>query len=111
MLHNSFPSTIAVSLSIAFGVVAAAHLAGPGFVRRAYERVGFPRGFHRVPGVLGFLIALFLAVSPTRIWGVVLAELVTFTVVVMLLGRERYLWSVPAIALMLALVPAALGPI
>jgi hypothetical protein len=111
VLHNSFPSTAAVSLSIAFGVVAAVHLAGPAFLQRTYERAGFPLKFHRVPGILGLLIAFFLAVSPTRIWGVVMAELVTFAVVVMLLGRERYLWSVPAIALMLALVPAALGPI
>lgn len=111
MLHNSFPSTIAVSLSIAFGVVAVVHVAGPGFLRRAYKRAGLPLKFHRVLGILGFLVALFLAVSPTRIWGVVLAELITFTVVVMLLDRERYLWSVPAIGLMIALVPAALGPI
>ena len=50
-----------------------------------------------------------LAFPQTRIWGVVLAVLVTFAAEITLLKNEQYMWSVPGIVLMIALVPAALA--
>jgi hypothetical protein len=53
--------------------------------------------------------AVFLAMAETRIWGVGLAAIITFTAVVTLLKSEQYAWSVPAVFLLAALVPASLA--
>ncbi|SRR5258706_1337710 len=110
MLYNSFPS-IAVALAIIFGSGAFVQLAGPPFVQRAYRRWDFPPKFYRVVGLVELLIALFLAIPQTRIWGVTLAAIVTFNAVVALLNHRQYFWSVPGIllmALLVSLVPAAI---
>ena len=108
MLSSTFPATVADLLSIVFGLSAAVQLAGPGFVQRAYQRWNFPRKFYRLTGFIELLIAFFLAVPQTRVWGIALAYLVTFVAVVTLLAHRQYVWSAPAIVLMVALVPAAL---
>lgn len=109
MLHNSFPSTAIVWLTIVFLVSAVVQLPGPAFVRRAYKQWEYPPKFYRVTGFIELLIALFLAVPQTRIWGVILALLVIFVAEITLLKNEQYAWSVPGFVLMLTLVPAALA--
>jgi hypothetical protein len=109
MPYGSLPSTIAVALSIIFGVAAIVHLAGPGFVRRAYERWEFPPKFYRVTGLTELLVAVFLADPPTRLWGIALGGFVTFMAEITLLSHRQYIWSVPGILLMVALVPATLA--
>ncbi len=109
MLSGTFPVTVADLLSIVFGLGAVVHLAGPGFVQRAYGRWDFPRKFYRVTGFIELLTAFFLAIPQTRVWGVALAYLVTFVAVVILLAHRQYVWSAPGIVLMAALVPAALN--
>jgi hypothetical protein len=104
---GTFP--VADFLAIAFGVGAAIHLVGPELVRRAYERWKFPPKFYRVTGIVEFLAAVFLAVPQTLVWGVTLAYLVTFVAVLTLLAHRQYLWSVPGMLLMVAIVRAALG--
>jgi len=109
VLHNSFPSTAIVWLTIVFLVSAVVQLPGPAFVRRAYKQWEYPPKFYRVTGFIELLIALFLAVPQTRIWGVILALLVIFVAEITLLKNEQYAWSVPGFVLMLTLVPAALA--
>jgi hypothetical protein len=109
MLHNSFPSTVVVWLTIIFLVSAVIQLPGPAFVRRAYKRWEYPPKFYRVTGFIELLIALFLTLPQTRIWGVMLAVLVIFVAEITLLKNEQYMWSVLGFVLMLALVPAALA--
>ena len=109
MLHNSFPSTVVVWLTIIFLVSAVIQLPGPAFVRRAYKRWEYPPKFYRVTGFIELLIALFLTLPQTRIWGVMLAVLVIFVAEITLLKNEQYMWSALGFVLMLALVPAALA--
>ena len=106
------PTLDALVLSGLFGASGLLHMAGPGFVRRAYRRWSFPSNAHRAVGVLQILAALFLSNPVTRIWGVILAGFVIFFATVALLNRGKYAYSVPGLLLMLALVPASLaGPL
>ncbi len=108
----SVPTLDALVLSGLFGAAGLLHMAGPGFVRHAYRRWGFPSSAHRVVGVLQILTALFLSNPVTRIWGVILAGFIIFFATVALLNRGKYAYSVPGLLLMLALVPASLaGPL
>jgi hypothetical protein len=108
----SIPTLDALVLGGLFGIGGLLHMAGPGFVRQAYRRWGFPSNAHRVIGVLQILTALFLSNPVTRIWGVILAGFIIFFATVALLNRGKYVYSVPGLVLMLALVPASLaGPL
>ena len=109
MFHTSFPSEILILLSIIFGASGIAHLAGPGFLRRVYERCEFPPGSYRTAGFVQLLTALFLVVPRTHAWGLTLAGFVTFIAVVILLGHRQYAWSVPGLLIMAALIPTALA--
>jgi hypothetical protein len=102
----------ALLLTGLFAVSGLLHLAGPQFLRLGYRRWGFPGNAHRVVGVLEILAALFLSNSVTRIWGVIVAGFIIFFATVALLNRGKYIYSVPGLVLMLALVPASLaGPL
>ena len=108
----SIPTLDALVLSGLFGIGGLLHMAGPTFVRHAYRRWGFPSNAHRVVGVLQILAALFLSNPVTRIWGVILAGFIIFFATVALLNHGKYIYSVPGLLLMLALVPASLaGPL
>jgi hypothetical protein len=97
---------IAVTLATLFGLSALVNLAAPGFVRRAYQRWDFPRGFYYVVGIAQGLTALFLGVEQTRIWGGVLGAMILFVTVISLLNHRKYAYAVPAILVMVALAPA-----
>ncbi len=108
----SMPTLDALVLTGLFGAGGLLHLAGPDFLRFAYRRWGFPANTHRVVGVLGILAALFLSNPVTRIWGVILAGFIIFFATVALLNQGKYIYSVPGLILMLALIPASLaGPL
>ena len=103
---SEIANTLALTLAALFGLGAALNLAAPGFLRRAYARWTFPRGFYYVVGLAQTLTALFLFLPQTRIWGGVLGAMVLFVTVVSLLNRGKYAYAVPAILLMVALAPA-----
>ena len=106
------PTLDALLLTGLFGVTGVVQLAGPRALRLAYRRWQFPSNAHRVVGVLEILAALFLSNPVTRIWGVFLAGFIIFFGTVTLLNHGKYIYSVPGLILMLALVPAGLaGPI
>jgi hypothetical protein len=109
MLDNSTSNSIAMVLSIAFGISALVHLAGPRVLTQLYARLEYPRTLHLVTGAIQLLTALFLALPQTHIWGVFLAYFVTFISVVTLLNHRQYVWSVAGVLLMVALVPVALA--
>ena len=55
---------------------------------------------------------MFLSNPITRIWGVALAFLITFVTIVTLLNHGKYGYSVPAMLVLAALIPASLaGPL
>jgi hypothetical protein len=97
---------LAVSLSILFGAASLTHLAAPRFLREAYRRWDFARGFHYVAGVAQGFAALFLAVPET--WGSVLGAMILFVAIISLLNHRKYAYAVPAILVMVALAPAAI---
>ena len=109
LIDTSIPTAIALTISAIFAGSAALHLIGPGFVRRAYERWDFPPRFYRVTGVMELIAAVFLADPLTRIWGVGLAAFVTFVAIVTLLNNRQYVFTIPGIVLLIALVPACLA--
>ena len=97
---------LALILSALFAAAAALNLSAPGFVRRIYQRLGFPRGFYYVAGLAQLLTALFLSVPETRIWGGVLGVIVLFVTTVSLLNHRKYLYALLAILALIALAPA-----
>jgi DoxX-like family len=102
----------ALLLTGLFGAVGLLHLAGPRSLKLAYRRWGFPFNAHRVIGTLEILTALFLSNPVTRIWGVILAAFIIFFGTVALVNHGRYVYSLPGLLLMAALVPATLaGPL
>ena len=81
------------------------NLSGSSLVRAAYRAWDYPPNFYRVVGVIELVVALFLALPQTRIWGVILGGAIAFFSVVTLLKHSRYAWSLPAMLLLAALVP------
>jgi hypothetical protein len=112
-MYDPFVSElIAWAIAGLFAVSALIHLAGPGFIKRAYQRWHFPPKFYRLAGLIELITAAFLSNPFTRIWGVTLAALTIFVAVVTLLNNRQYAYTVPGILLLIALVPAALaGPL
>jgi hypothetical protein len=107
----SVPTLDALLLSGLFGAFGLFQLAGPGFLRRIYRRWRFPANSHHVIGLVALTTALFLSDPITRIWGVILGALFAFVAVVTLLNHGKYVWSVPGMVVLVALVPATLaGP-
>lgn len=109
MHFTSALTLLSWSLAAIFAAAGTVHLAGPRWLRETYERWDYPLKFQLVVGVLDFAAAAFLIVPEFRGWGILLAEAITFFSVVALLSHERYLVAVPAIALMIAMVPTALS--
>ena len=105
----SFPFLIAWLIGAILMVVGFINLAGPRKLREAYARWEFPSRFYLVVGVLEVTAAAFLAVPEMRIWGIALAGLIAFGAVITLFNQRRYLSAVPAIILMVALLPASLA--
>lgn len=89
-----------------FLLAAVINLSGLPVVRRAYRAWDYPPNFYRVVGVMELIVALFLSLPQTRIWGVVLGGFIAFFSVVTLL-RHGYAWSVPGMLLLAALIPAS----
>ncbi len=108
----TIPTIDALALTMLFGASAVFHLAGPRFLRASYRRWRFPANTHVIVGVLQLLAALFLSNPITRIWGVALGVLIAFVTVVTLLNHGKYGYSLPAMLVLAALIPASLaGPL
>jgi hypothetical protein len=101
----------ALFLAGLFLLAGAAHLIGPRGLRASYRRWQFARSFRYVAGIAQLLAALFLAVPQTRFWGGALAATILFTAIVSLLNHGKYLYAIPAILVMIAIVPAIAGPV
>ena len=93
-----------------FLLAALVNLTGSSVVRAAYRAWDYAPNFYRVVGVIELLAALFLTLPQTRIWGVILGGGIAFFSVVALLKHGRYAWSLPAMLLLAALVPATFAP-
>jgi uncharacterized membrane protein HdeD (DUF308 family) len=105
----SFPFLTTWLIGTVLMVVGIINIAGPRKLRETYANWEFPPRFYLVAGVLEVTAAAFLAVPELRLWGIVLAGLIGFGAVVTLFNQRRYLSAVPAIVLMIALLPASLA--
>jgi uncharacterized membrane protein HdeD (DUF308 family) len=105
----SFPFLTTWLIGTVLIVVGMINIAGPRKLRETYANWEFPPRFYLVAGVLEVTAAAFLAVPEMRLWGIVLAGLIGFGAVVTLFNQRRYLSAVPAIVLMIALLPASLA--
>jgi hypothetical protein len=83
------------------------NLSGSKVVRAAYRAWAYPANFYRVVGSFELMVALFLALPQTRIWGVILGGFIAFFSVVTLFKHGRYAWSVPVMLLLAALAPVS----
>jgi hypothetical protein len=102
-------SVIALVVAIVFALIGLIQLAGPRFVREAYERWHYPQRVRLVTGLLDVAAAALIAMPALRAWGIALAAVLTFGAIVVLLAHRHYLNASLAIGLMAALVPATLA--
>jgi len=109
MFNVLIATRFAWTIASVFGVSGLLHFAGLALIKRAYANWDFAPGFYRVAGAMQLLAAFFLALPITRIWGVMPAGFVTFATVVILLNNRQYVYSVPGLIMLAALVPAALA--
>ena len=100
---------IALWLSVIFSVIGLVQLIGPHFVRETYRRWGYGRNVRLVTGVLDIVAAIMLGVPALRVWGIALAAILSFGSIIVFLNHRQYRQAVPAIGLMLALIPATVA--
>ena len=106
MWISSLPHFLVGVLAAIFEVAAIGYIIGSGYFR---ERLRHPVQYYRVIGVLQLFAAFFLMVPQLRIWGIVLAGLMTFFWVVSLLNHRQWNWALAGMLMMMALAPAALA--
>ena len=107
MWTNSLPHILAGILALIFAGAGIIDVAGFRFVGARFRQWQYRRQFHRVMGVLQLITALFLAMPQLRIWGIVLAGVMTFFGVVTLLNHRQWSWAVAGMLIMAALVPVS----
>jgi hypothetical protein len=102
-------SFLAITLAAVFGAIGLVHLAGPRFVRDAYDRWEYSQNLRFIVGFLELIAALWLADPAFRLWGIGLAAVINFGAVITLLSHSQYLPAAPGVLMMIALVPATLS--
>jgi len=113
MLHEILSGDASVPTLVTWGNAAVLGAAGlvnftaPAPVRRTYARWDISAPSYVVVGILQILAAGLLLIPELRIWGIVLASLITFGTVVLLLDRGRYVVALPVVLFMVALAAAA----
>ena len=106
---NGLPEMTVLSLAAIFMAIGLVQLAGPRFVRNAYDHWDYPQGIRLVTGLADIAAAVMLAQPGSRGWGIALAALLTFGSVVTLLNHRHYAFASAGVLMMIALVPAALA--
>jgi hypothetical protein len=96
-------------LSAIFALAGLIHLSGSVHFRAIYRLWHYPHHFYRVVGAAEVMAALFLIVPETRIWGIVAGGTISLIATVTLLHHRQYLWSLPAMLLLVSLIPASLA--
>jgi hypothetical protein len=96
-------------LSATFALAGIIHLSGSIYLRAVYRIWHYPHNFHRIVGLTQLMTALFLIVPEMRIWGIGAGGMITFVATVTLLYHRQYVWSLPAIVLLMGLIPALMA--
>jgi hypothetical protein len=93
MWINSFPRYFADVLAVIFAITATIDMAGFFYIRARARQWRYLRQFYQVMCVLQLFTALFLAVPQLRIWGIILAGLVTSFRTVILRYHRQWNWA------------------
>ena len=109
MWTSGIPQLVTGILAAIFAVAAIIDIAAARYIRERLRDWGYPRQFYRVIGVLQLFAALFLAVAPLRVWGIILAGFIMFWGIVILLNHRRWSWALAGMLMLVALAPASLA--
>jgi hypothetical protein len=96
-------------LSATFALAGLINLSGSTHLRAVYRIWHYPHNFYRIVGSAQLMTALFLIVPETRIWGIGAGGMIIFVATVTLLYHRQYVWSLPAIVLLMGLIPALMA--
>jgi hypothetical protein len=105
----STPTLVAWANAALLGAAGLVNLSALAPVRRAYAGWDISPPSYMAVGALQILAACLLLIPELRIWGIALAGLLAFGAVVLLLDRGRYVFALPVVLFMVALVAAALS--
>lgn len=103
----SYPFLIVWAIGVILSVAGIVNIAGPRRLCEVYARWEFPSRFNLVVGAVEVTAAAFLAIPEWRGWGIALAAFIIFGTVITLFNHRRYIFAVPGVVLMVALVPAS----
>ena len=106
---KTFIPHLPVAIAWLFAGASMLHLITPRWLRNMYERWEYPRTFPYVAALLDLAAAVLLVSPDFRGFGIVFAEIIVFFSVVAIIVNEQLLYALPAMALMVVMVPAALS--
>ena len=105
----SYPFLLAWLIGAILSVTGIVHITGPRGLREAYARWEFPPRFYLVAGIVELTAATLLALPEFRVWGIALTGFISFGAVVTFVNQRHYMFAVPYIVLMVALIPVSLA--
>jgi hypothetical protein len=108
-MFASFPVMAAWANAVVFASAGLVNLTALRGVREGYARWDIPGAFYRTLGIVEIIAAALLATPDLRAWGIAIAAPIMFGAIVMLLNHRQYLYAVPAVLVMAALVPGTLA--
>ena len=104
-MFASFPVMAAWANAVVFASAGLVNLTALRGVREGYARWDIPGAFYRTLGIVEIIAAALLATPDLRAWGIAIAAPIMFGAIVMLLNHRQYLYAVPTVLVMAALVP------
>src|SRR4029077_2812330 len=96
-------------VSVTLAMAGLISLSGSTHLGAVYRHWHYPRNFYCIVGLAELMAALFLVVPETRIWGIAASGMIALITTVTLLHHRKYFWSLPAVLLLVTLVPASLA--
>ena len=96
-------------VSAIFALAGLISFSGGKHFRTVFRLWQYPHNFYLIVGLTELMAALFLIVPETRIWGVATGGMIGVITTMTLLHHRKYLWSLPAVLLLVTLIPASLA--
>lgn len=100
---------LAVDLvSAIFVLLGLVSLSGSTHFRAVYRLWHYPHNFYCIIGLAELMVALFLFMPQTRIWGIAVSGMIALVTTVTLLRNRKYFRSFAVVLLLVSLIPASL---
>lgn len=97
------------AVSAAFALAGFMNFSGVTLLRAVHRLWDYPDNFYRVVGLAQLMVALFLIIPETRIWGIAASGMIIFMTTVTLLQHRQYLMSLAGMMLLITLIPASMA--